>query len=125
MQCSRKLMQQAKYLQIWNKLQRTGAGVRCLGIPSSTFTFTQSKYLHLSTSLCNSESLASKPAATSTTTTTTKHDWNRAVSEAERIVGYPTSFLSLRWLLSDEIANVALHLRKLVGSNHPLLTTAK
>lgn len=54
-----------------------------------------------------------------------KPDWNRAVSEAEKIVGYPTSFLSLRWLLSDEIANVALHLRKLVGSNHPLLKTAK
>ncbi|CAB3381190.1 Hypothetical predicted protein [Cloeon dipterum] len=52
-------------------------------------------------------------------------DWNRAVSEAEKIVGYPTSFLSLRWLLSDEIANIALHLRKLVGSNHPLLKTAK
>lgn len=54
-----------------------------------------------------------------------KPDWNRAVSEAEKIVGYPTSFLSLRWLLSDEIANVALQLRKLVGSNHPLLKTAK
>lgn len=52
-------------------------------------------------------------------------DWNRAVTEAEKVVGYPTSFLSLRWLLSDEIANVALHLRKLVGSNHPLLKTAK
>lgn len=54
-----------------------------------------------------------------------KPDWNKAVSEAEKIVGYPTSFLSLRWLLSDEVANVALHLRKLVGSNHPLLKTAK
>ncbi|XP_050309590.1 all trans-polyprenyl-diphosphate synthase PDSS2 isoform X2 [Anthonomus grandis grandis] len=54
-----------------------------------------------------------------------KPDWNRAVTEAEKIVGYPTSFLNLRWLLSDEIANVALHLRKLVGSNHPLLKTAK
>lgn len=64
------------------------------------------------------EKLATKPVQT-------KHDWNRAVSEAEKIVGYPTSFLSLRWLLSDEIANVALHLRKLVGSNHPLLKTAK
>ncbi|EAA11709.4 AGAP006015-PA [Anopheles gambiae str. PEST] len=63
------------------------------------------------------EKLAPKPVP--------KHDWNRAVSEAEKIVGYPTSFLSLRWLLSDEIANVALHLRKLVGSNHPLLRTAK
>lgn len=59
------------------------------------------------------------------TKTVQKTDWNRAVSEAERIVGYPSSFLSLRWLLSDEIANVALHLRKLVGSNHPLLKTAK
>lgn len=48
-----------------------------------------------------------------------------AVSEAERIVGYPTSFLNLRWLLSDEIANVALHLRKLIGTKHPLLDIAK
>ncbi|CAH1284720.1 unnamed protein product [Diabrotica balteata] len=56
---------------------------------------------------------------------TKKPNWNRAVSEAEKIVGYPNSFLSLRWLLSDEIANVALQLRKLVGSNHPLLKTAK
>lgn len=54
-----------------------------------------------------------------------KPDLSRAVSEAEKIVGYPSSFLSLRWLLSDEIANVALHLRKLVGCNHPLLKTAK
>lgn len=54
-----------------------------------------------------------------------KNDWNRAVSEAEKIVGYPTSFLNLRWLLSDEIANVALHVRKLIGSNHPLMKTAK
>lgn len=54
-----------------------------------------------------------------------KNDWNRAISAAEKLVGYPTSFLSLRWLLSDEIANVALHLRKLVGSSHPLLKTAK
>lgn len=54
-----------------------------------------------------------------------KHDWHRVVSEAESVVGYPTSFLSLRWLMSDEIANVALYLRKLVESNHPLLTTAK
>lgn len=54
-----------------------------------------------------------------------KTDWNKTMSEAEKIVGYPTSFLSLRWLLSDEIANVALHLRKLVGSNHPLLKTTK
>ncbi|KAG5678915.1 hypothetical protein PVAND_008539 [Polypedilum vanderplanki] len=54
-----------------------------------------------------------------------KNEWNRALSEAEKIVGYQTSFLSLRYLLSDEITNLALHLRKLIGSAHPLVNTAK
>lgn len=49
----------------------------------------------------------------------------KAVNEAEKIVGYPTSFLSLRWLLNDEIANVAILLRKLIGTNHPILNTAR
>ncbi|KAK7040807.1 Decaprenyl-diphosphate synthase subunit 2, partial [Halocaridina rubra] len=52
-------------------------------------------------------------------------DWNRAVSDAEKIVGYPTSYLTLRSLLSDEMSNIAGHIRKLVGSSHPLLKTAK
>lgn len=47
------------------------------------------------------------------------------LKEAEKIVGYPTSFLNLRWLLSDELANVAMHLRKLIGTDHPLLKTAR
>ncbi|XP_025202595.1 decaprenyl-diphosphate synthase subunit 2-like isoform X2 [Melanaphis sacchari] len=54
-----------------------------------------------------------------------KPNWDRAVSEAEKIVGYPSSFLSLRWLFSDEISNIALHLRRMVNSNHPLLKTVK
>lgn len=41
-------------------------------------------------------------------------DWRDVISEAEQIVGYPTSFLNLRWLFNDEIANTAVHLRKLV-----------
>lgn len=53
------------------------------------------------------------------------HDWNRAVSDAEKIVGYPTTYFSLKCLLSDEFTNVAMHLRKLVGTNHPILKTAK
>ncbi|KAJ2944664.1 hypothetical protein O0L34_g4019 [Tuta absoluta] len=52
-------------------------------------------------------------------------DWRDALAEAEKVVGYPTSFLNLRWLLNDEIANTAIHLRKLVGTNHPLLKHAK
>lgn len=54
-----------------------------------------------------------------------KNEWNRALSEAEKIVGYQTSFMSLRYLLSDEITNLALHMRKLIGSPHPLVGTAK
>lgn len=53
------------------------------------------------------------------------NDWKQAVSEAEKIVGYPTSFMSLRCLLSDELANVAIQMRKLVGTKHPLLKTAR
>ena len=51
--------------------------------------------------------------------------WASAISEAEKLVGYPTSFMSLRCLLSDELANVALQARKLVGTKHPLLKTAR
>lgn len=52
-------------------------------------------------------------------------NWNKVVSDAEKIVGYPTSFMSLRCLLSDELSNVAMHVRKLVGTQHPLLNTAR
>ena len=52
-------------------------------------------------------------------------DWKKAVSDAEKIVGYPTSYMSLRCLISDEFSNVAMHLRKLVGTRHPLLKTAR
>uniref|UniRef100_A0A182XPD7 Decaprenyl-diphosphate synthase subunit 2 n=1 Tax=Anopheles quadriannulatus TaxID=34691 RepID=A0A182XPD7_ANOQN len=53
-----------------------------------------------------------------------KHDWSRAVSEAEKIVDYPTSFQSFR-LLGDEISHVALDPRKLADSKHLLMRTAK
>jgi len=52
-------------------------------------------------------------------------EWSRAVSDAEKVVGYPTSFLNLRCLLSDEISNIAVYLKKLIGTGHPLLATAK
>lgn len=72
---------------------------------------------HISTSVQVQEKIMVK--------TETKNEWNRALSEAEKIVGYQTSYLSLRYLLSDEITNLALHMRKLVGSSHPLVSTGK
>ncbi|KAI1895123.1 hypothetical protein AGOR_G00103050 [Albula goreensis] len=56
---------------------------------------------------------------------TSASNWSKVVSDAEKIVGYPTSFMSLRCLLSDELSNVAMHVRKLVGTKHPLLNTAR
>uniref|UniRef100_A0A8C8VHX8 Decaprenyl diphosphate synthase subunit 2 n=1 Tax=Pelusios castaneus TaxID=367368 RepID=A0A8C8VHX8_9SAUR len=55
----------------------------------------------------------------------TASHWSKVVSEAEKIVGYPTSFMSLRCLLSDELSNIAMQVRKLVGTKHPLLNTAR
>jgi decaprenyl-diphosphate synthase subunit 2 len=43
--------------------------------------------------------------------------------EAEKVVGYQTSLV--RCLLSDEISSVLVHSKKLVGSRHPLLKTAR
>ena len=54
-----------------------------------------------------------------------KSAWAHAIAEAEKIVGYPTSFIGLRCLLSDELSNVAMHVRKLVGTKHPLVKTAR
>ncbi|XP_073531899.1 all trans-polyprenyl-diphosphate synthase PDSS2 isoform X2 [Phyllobates terribilis] len=55
----------------------------------------------------------------------TTTQWSKVVSDAEKIVGYPTSFMSLRCLLSDELSNIAMQVRKLVGTKHPLLNTAR
>ncbi|KAH9642272.1 hypothetical protein HF086_009636, partial [Spodoptera exigua] len=50
-------------------------------------------------------------------------DWRDVITEAEQIVGYPTSFLNLRWLFNDEIASTAIHL--LLKSAKNLLVGSK
>ena len=52
-------------------------------------------------------------------------DLTKALSDAEKIVGYPTSFLNLRYLLNDEISNVAMYMKRFAMSKHPLLRTAR
>lgn len=44
-------------------------------------------------------------------------NWSNIIRDAEKVVGYPTSFMNLRCLLSDEFANLALYLRKLVSNS--------
>ena len=54
-----------------------------------------------------------------------KPDWNRAVYDAERIIGSQTSPLKVFGGLGNELTGIAMHARKLIGSPHPLLTHAK
>ena len=54
-----------------------------------------------------------------------QHEWNRAVASAENLVGFPTSAIQLRSLLTDDVTSMSGHLRKLMGSDHPILRTLK
>lgn len=50
----------------------------------------------------------------------------KAINSAERVVGYPTNFSSLKFLVDEEEPTNFIKLaKKLVGSGHPLLTTAR
>ena len=52
-------------------------------------------------------------------------NWTGALRQAEALVSYSSSFLSVRSLLSDEFASVAMAARKLIASKHPLIKTAR
>ena len=52
-------------------------------------------------------------------------EWTSIMNKAEKIVGYPTSFLNLRYLVSDEVAHFANLLRKLMQTKHPLIKMAR
>ena len=52
-------------------------------------------------------------------------EWTKIFNKAEKVVGYPTSFLNLRYLVSDEVAHFANLLRKLMQTKHPLIKMAK
>lgn len=52
-------------------------------------------------------------------------EWTKILTNAEKIVGYPTSFLNLRYLVSDEVANFANLLRQLMKTKHPLINMVR
>lgn len=57
-----------------------------------------------------------------------RHDKNNyafVIKKAENVIGYPTSFLNLRWIVNDEIANIATHFKKLLATKHPILRVAR
>ena len=55
-----------------------------------------------------------------------QHEWNRAVASAEKMVGFPTSLLNLQSLMmNDDVTGMTEHMRKLMGSDHPVLKSMK
>lgn len=54
-----------------------------------------------------------------------KPEWERALVEAEKCVGHQPSFLSLRYLMNDEVANWNGHMEKLEFSEHPMYNAAR
>lgn len=52
-------------------------------------------------------------------------DWERAIEEAVKCVGYQTPYLTLRYLTNDEDVKWMDHMKKLEGTNHPMNETAK
>lgn len=49
----------------------------------------------------------------------------KAITNAEKLVGYPSTYSSLKYLAEEEPENVVSLAKKLVGSGHPLLSTAR
>lgn len=54
-----------------------------------------------------------------------KPEWDRALCDAEKCIGYQTSFVSLRYLMNDEVTNWGEHVQRLEGSNHPMYDAAR
>ena len=54
-------------------------------------------------------------------------NWQPLLSEGEKIIGYPSSLQSLvnlKYLFNEEVSTLVGYLRKLMGTQHPLLKLA-
>lgn len=54
-----------------------------------------------------------------------QHEWNRAMASAEKVVGFPTSMIHMKTLMNDDVTSMTDHMRKLMGSDHPVLKAIK
>lgn len=55
----------------------------------------------------------------------TSQSWNKAMLQVETILGDTSSYSNLRQWVSGEYTTIMKYLQKLVGTNHPMLETAK
>lgn len=56
---------------------------------------------------------------------TTSRRWDDAMAQAESIVGDANNLSKLQQWMSGEFTNITKYLQRLVGTNHPMLETAK
>nr|ACO11182.1 Decaprenyl-diphosphate synthase subunit 2 [Caligus rogercresseyi] len=54
-----------------------------------------------------------------------RRGWDRCLSEAEKLVGFPSSFESLSAFMTEDVSNWSAHARRLTSSNHPFTSTIK
>ncbi|CAO1431373.1 unnamed protein product [Diamesa tonsa] len=74
----------------------------------------------ISTSTINREKLAFKIKPEVKTST-----FERALLDAESIVGYQSSAMSLRYLINDDMTNLTPYVKSFLKSGHPLIKTCK
>lgn len=75
---------------------------------------------HISVTAMNREKIALKMSNEAKISS-----FESAIINAESIVGYQASYLTLRHLLNDEMSNLGPHMRQFVSSGHPLVETCK
>mgnify|MGYP000294806962 CR=1 FL=1 len=73
----------------------------------SSKTLETSKIGSINQKLSNS----TNASTTNFSSNSSKESWKQILTNAEKVVGYPTSFLNLRYLVSDEMAHFANLLR--------------
>lgn len=74
----------------------------------------------ISTSTLNREKFAFKLKPDVKTST-----FERALQDAESIVGYQSSALTLRHLINDDMTNLTPYVKSFLKSGHPLIKTCK
>lgn len=75
---------------------------------------------HISVAALNCEKIAFKMSNESKVSS-----FESAIINAENIVGYQASYLTLRHLLNDEMSSLGPHMRQFISSGHPLVDTCK
>lgn len=98
---------------------------KCFKRMIRSLTFFVTKNLHQSILNQNTPSFCIKASFSTSNTNSVNKEWTKTLNNAEKVVGYPTSFLNLRYLVSDEVANFANLLRKLMKTKHPLIKMAR